>query len=500
MSKLTKAEILSEIDKCSKDPAYFIRKYVYIEHPIKGIIPFDLFRFQERIISEVEGHRFNILRKFRQAGATTICAAYSLHSIIFKKNHNVMVVSIGDRESIAFLRRVKLMYDDLPAWLKPTTKRINSHELHLSTGSRVRAQPAGAGRGESVSHLIVDEAAFIDRMREFWAAVYPTISTGGKATLISTVNGMSNLYYELYRDAELGVNSFNVIDLHWREHPDYTEEWAIENRPIIGERMWLQEYECEFLGTGETFIDRHTLRTLKDNQVEEYASKHSNRMRVFKEPDPYQSYIMGVDSSFGRERDYSAFQIINAYTGEQVAEFYSNTTPLSEFAEIIHAEGNLYNLAHVIVERNGLGIALIEDLFERKEYENMWVSEDSDFGLQITSKSKESVLSVLEEALRASRLRINSERTVDELLTFIVTDTGKVEADDGYHDDLVMSLALATFALDDIGANSPVLPSTNSPEENIKPIMHSFNTPFGITTNSGDNNDDNIGDISWVIK
>tara|TARA_R110000744_G_scaffold186985_2_gene306419 strand:+ start:485 stop:1978 length:1494 start_codon:yes stop_codon:yes gene_type:complete len=497
MSNLTKAEILAEIERCSEDPVYFIRRYVYIEHPIKGIIPFDLFKFQERIIGDIIDNRFNILRKFRQAGVTTIAAAYSLWSIIFKDNHNVMVVSIGDRESIAFLRRVKLMYEDLPMWLKPKTKRVNSHELHLSTGSRVRAQPAGAGRGESVSHLIVDEAAFIDRMREFWAAVYPTISTGGKATLISTVNGMSNLYYELYRDADMGVNSFNVIDLHWREHPDYTEEWAAENRPIIGERMWLQEYDCEFLGTGETFIDRHTLRNLKDNEVTEYSTRHSNRMRIFKEPDPYQTYIMGVDSSFGRERDFSAFQIIEAYTGEQVAEFYSNTTPLSEFAEIVNVEGNLYNLAHVVVERNGLGIALIEDLFERKEYENMWTGEDSEFGIQITSKTKESVLSVLEEALRASRLRVNSERTVDELLTFIVTENGKVEADDGYHDDLVMSLALAAYALDDIGANSPILPSSNMPSENKNPYLHSFNTPFGITTNSDDDED---GDISWVIK
>ena len=127
----------------------------------------------------------------------------------------------------------------------------------------------------------------------------------------------------------------------------------------------------------------------------------------------------------------------------------------------------------------------------------MWTGEDSEFGIQITSKTKESVLSVLEEALRASRLRVNSERTVDELLTFIVTDSGKVEADDGYHDDLVMSLALAAYALDDIGANSPILPSSNMPSENKNPYLHSFNTPFGITTNSDDDED---GDISWVIK
>ena len=486
-------EILAELRKCSEDPVYFIRNYVNIEHPIKGIVPFDLYRFQENIISEVEGHRFNIIRKFRQAGITTICAAYSLWAIIFKNNHNIMVVSIGDRESTAFLRRVVLMYDDLPIWLKPKVTEKNKHALYLSTGSRVKAQPAGAGRGESVSHLIVDEAAFVDNMREFWAAVYPTISTGGKATLISTVNGMSNLYYELYRDAELKVNSFNVVDLHWREHPEYTEEWAKENRPIIGERMWAQEYECEFLGTGDTFIDGNTLKKLSGNKCMDYATRYSGKMRVFVEPDPYHEYILSVDTSFGRERDFSAFQIINLYNGDQVAEFYSNTTPISEFAKVIKAEGDHYNTAHLVVERNGLGIALIQELFESLEYENMWMDDKGEFGIQITSKTREVVLSALEEALRASKFKINSERTIDELMTFIVTDTGKVQADVGYHDDLVMSLALAASILEQLKDNAPIIPiGTKDLDGNN---IEQFKTPIHVS-----NNDNDTEDIRWVIK
>ena len=490
-----KEEILEELRKCSEDPAYFIRNYVNIEHPIKGIVPFDLYRFQEKIISEVEEYRFNIIRKFRQAGITTICAAYSLWAIIFKNNHNIMVVSIGDRESTAFLRRVVLMYDDLPVWLKPKITEKNKHSLYLSTGSRVRAQPAGAGRGESVSHLIVDEAAFVDKMREFWAAVYPTISTGGKATLISTVNGMSNLYYELYRDAELKKNSFNVLDLHWREHPEYTDEWAKENRPIIGERMWAQEYECEFLGTGDTFIDGNTLKRLKGNSCEDYSTRHSGKLREFREPDPYHQYVLSVDTSFGRERDYSAFQIINLYSGEQVAEFYSNTTPISNFAKIIKSEGDAYNTAHLVVERNGLGIALIQELFDVLEYENMWMDDKGEFGIQITTKTREGVLSSLEEALRASKFKINSERTIDELMTFIVNDSGKVQADDGYHDDLVMSLALAASVLEELKDNAPIIPMGTKDLNEDNPIKEQYNIPIHIS-----NNDKTTEDMSWVIK
>jgi len=306
---------------------------------------------------------------------------------------------------------------------------------------------------------------------------------------------MSNLYYELYRDAELKKNSFNVLDLHWREHPEYTDEWAKENRPIIGERMWAQEYECEFLGTGDTFIDGNTLKRLKGNSCEDYSTRHSGKLRVFREPDPYHQYVLSVDTSFGRERDYSAFQIINLYSGEQVAEFYSNTTPISNFAKIIKSEGDAYNTAHLVVERNGLGIALIQELFDVLEYENMWMDDKGEFGIQITTKTREGVLSSLEEALRASKFKINSERTIDELMTFIVNDSGKVQADDGYHDDLVMSLALAASVLEELKDNAPIIPMGTKDLNEDNPIKEQYNIPIHIS-----NNDKTTEDMSWVIK
>lgn len=453
---MKKEEIVKELEKCSSDPAYFINNYVNVVHPVKGVMPFKLFPFQERMIYEINDHRFSIVKKFRQAGITTLAAAYSLWRIIFKDHQNIMVVSIGDRESRAFLERVVSMYDDLPKWLKPAEVERNKHVLKLSTGSKIKSQPAGAGRGESVSLLIVDEAAFVDDMREFWMAIYPTISTGGAACIISTVNGMSNLYYELYRDATAGKNKFHIVDIKWQEHPWYTDDWYEETRPNMSEKAWLQEYECEFLGTGDTFIDRHTLTRLKDTTSEEWSSKYTHRMRVWQEPQPYYNYLISVDSSYGREKDHSAFHVINLYNGEQVAEFYSNTTPVSKFAEIIAKEGYHYNTAYVQVERNGLGMALIEQLWEILEYDNLIMDDKGEFGVMLTNKTREVLLADLEESIRKGKLKINSSRTVDELMTFVINEeTGKVEADDGYNDDLVMSLALAAYSMDDLFKGSP---------------------------------------------
>jgi hypothetical protein len=489
---LSREDIAEEIRKCSEDPKHFINNYVNVIHPIRGVVPFKLFKFQQRIVDEVIDTRFNLVRKFRQAGITTLCAAYSLWSIIFKEHHNVMVVSIGDRESTAFLARVMDMYEDLPTWLKPVIKEKNKHTLHLSTGSKVKSQPAGAGRGESVSHLIVDEAAFIERMREFWAAVYPTVSTGGKVTMLSTVNGMSNLFYELWRDANKGENRFNVVEINWREHPDYTEKWAEETRANMPPRLWLQEYECEFLGTGDTFIDFDTLQRLTDTVVASFRPEYQNRLRVFKDPDPYHQYMITVDASYGREHDYSAFHVINLYNGEQVAEFYSNVTSLRDLAQIISDVGIRYNLAYVVIERNGLGMALIERLFEDIEYENMWMDEKGEFGIQLTTKTREVVLSYLEDYVRSSKIKVNSQRTLDELVTFIINeDTGKVAADDGYHDDLVMSLANGAYAMDGIRNSSPV-PVESSEEREVK-------DPYTIPIRSSKYNEPSNEDIRWVI-
>ena len=449
-------EIKQEFLKCKEDPVYFMRHYIKIVHPIRGRVNFDLYRFQERIITEFTKNRFNLMRKFRQAGATTISAAYALWYITFNSDKNVMVVSIGDRESRDFLDRAVNMYDDLPSWLQAPETERNKHVLKLSTGSKIKSQPAGAGRGESVSLLIVDEAAFIDNMREFWMAIYPTISTGGSAYILSTVNGMANLYYELYRDAELEKNDFNVIDIHWREHPEYTEKWAQQTRSNVGERAWLQEYEGQFLGTGETFIDGGTLDQVKLSTTPDFTKKHYNMMRIFEEPQPYHTYLIAADTSFGRDRDYSAFHIINLYNGTQVAEFYSNRCGLNEFARIMAEEGMRYNMAFVCPERNGLGLALIEQLFEVHEYENMWTDEKGQMGYLVNNKNRDIMLNTLQEKLKTSKIKINSERTFKELTTFIISKTGKIQAESGFADDLVMSLAIGATIMEDIVGKSPV--------------------------------------------
>jgi len=444
-----------------------------------------------RILEEVKNHRFNILRKFRQAGCTTISAAYSLWMITFQKYKQVVILSKGDAESTEVLDRIKIMYNELPAFLRPTIVEDNKHTLKLSTGSGIKSRPSGKQSGRSLagSLLIIDEAAFIDNIDSIWAAVYPIISTGGRAFVLSTVNGVGNWFYDVYHGAKNKTNSFNRIDIKWPEHPEYkyqegfdvlyeemqgkgldVKKWESTTKANMPLKQWLQEYECEFLGTGDTYIEGYLLRRLVEEVSEDYWIKYNNKMRVWKNPSPEHEYIIGVDVSLGRDRDYSAFHILNSYTGEQVAEFYSNKTPINELAQILTNEANLYNNASVIIERNTIGNNLIDWMFNVHEYDNLWIDDKNDFGIQVTTKNREELLARMEEYIRNNFININSKRTIDELLTFIIDDNGKITADEGKNDDLIMSLAITTHLLHTMSANLPMEIKANMKEQEKKPL------------------------------
>jgi len=473
-----------EFLKCKDDPIYFISNYIKVIHPLRGLVPFTLYPFQKKVLTEFQNHRFNILRKFRQAGCTTITCAYALWLVTFHRYKTVAVLSIGDAESTEFLDKVKIMYDELPPWLQAGIIERNKHTLKLKTKSLIKSRPSGKASGRSLagSLLIIDEAAFIENIDELWKAAYPILSTGGKAIVLSTVNGIGNWYHRTYKKAIQGLNKFNAIDIQWEDHPEYhydpqfdhlyeeleglgdpphkgaesIKEWEEITRHNIGYKEWLQEYLCEFLGTGDTYVEGSILRNMYDAVDPEFFTKYNNRMRVWEVPQPDTEYMISIDTGLGREYDHSAAHVINLKTGNQAAEFYSNKTPVNEFASILVNEGALYNTAYLVPERNTIGLNLIEWLFDIYEYENVWMDpDDSKLGIQVTMIKRENVLAKMEEYVRTNVFKINSKRTVEELLTFIINDQHKAVADEGCTDDLVMSLALGAYALDKLLTTTP---------------------------------------------
>ena len=517
-TKMSQDELITEFKHCKEDPKYFISNYIHIIHQLRGEISFDLYPFQGKIIDKLQTNRFNIIRKFRQAGITTLACAYATWIIIFGSNKTIPILSIGDTESTETLERVKLMYDSLPPMFQPEILKRTEHILSLKNGCKVVSRPSKKTSGRSLSGylLIIDEAAFIEKIDEIWAAVYPIISTGGRAFIISTVNGVGNFYHQMYTEAAEKRNNFNTIDIHWKDHPEYfynpnydwlyeelqeKEEtydvtcWESTTKNNVGIKRWLQEYEMEFLGTGDTYIDGDTIKSITETISSDFISKYRNKMRVWKDPEPHYDYILAADVSLGRGRDYSAFHIINLYNGEQVAEFYSNKTPINEFAKIIATEASLYNTAYVMVERNTIGNNLIDWLFTILEYENLWADEKGQTGYQLTAKNRDVILANLEEALRMNSLKINSKRCVDEFNTFIVTETGRAQADKGKNDDLIMSLALIVHGMNTLTEGTP-MEHIRATTKEIKPLAPTNQTKYKFKTYGGISEEE----IKWLMS
>lgn len=485
--------ILSKSD-CKKlavryrnDPCAFISECIKVIHPIRGMVPFALYPFQRIIVKALKEKRFNILRKFRQAGITTIVAAYALWLCIFHEYKSVVILSIGDTEATEVLARIKTMYSELPQWIKDLTPVIekNKHTLQFRNLSVIKSRPSGpqSGRGLSGSLVVFDEAAFIESMGTIWEAAYPTISTGGSVFMLSTVNGIGNFYHGAWEDAIAGKNFFHALQINYEDHPEYifNEEYDKEYKEKTGNdfykelkskgidvtkweeitkanmspRAWKQEYLAEFLGTGDTFVDGEILTQLHEEVNTEFRTEYSNRLRKWQEPHPMYEYLISADPSLGRERDSTAFQVFNIYDGEQVAEFKSNNIPLNQAAKILVELARAYNNAIIIPERNNIGLNLIEHI-RMLDYDVIWCDEKGLPGLQINMTNREQILALMEEFVRTRKLKINSERLVIELLTFVVNDQGKAEADEGCHDDLVMSLAIACYGLKNILMSTPV--------------------------------------------
>lgn len=511
-------KIRIEFEKCRKDPVYFICNYIKVVHPIFGLVKFDLYEFQKTLVNEFKTNRFNILRKFRQAGCTTLVAAYSLWKCMFTSHFKVVILSKDDDASMEVLSRMKTAYDELPEDFKPKLLKDSAHAMRFNNGSEIRSKSSSKQSGRSVagSLLILDEAAFIENIDTIWAAAFPIISTGGSVIALSTVNGVGNWFHNQYSAATRGENTFHAIDINWEDHPQYKrhagfekmyerllaqeppidiDKWEKTTRGAISQKEWLQEYEAEFLGTGDTFIDGEILTQLKEQINENFSTRFNNRLRVWKGPHPSHDYVIGVDTAIGRGLDSSVAQVLDLYSGEQVAEFKSNRTPINEFANIVCQLGREYNTAYLIPERNLIGHNLIYQIKEIEQYENLFLDEKHEPGVQVADANRRQMLVQMDDAIRLNKIKINSERTVDEFLTFIIDEVGRYTSDTNCHDDLIMALAIAVFGYNEIRSNTPMI--QHKPNDEVKFSLPMAKSKYTIKLPGGRIEEE---DLKWLLS
>lgn len=452
-------DMLKEYMKCANDPVYFAKNYIKIVHVDKGLVPFEMYPYQEEISHKIHNNRRVAVLTARQSGKTTTAVAIILHYILFNEYKTVAILANKGDSAREVLSRVQLAYEALPKWLQQGIMEWNKGSIELENGCKIYAgtTSSSAIRGKSISFLYLDEVAFIEGYDEFFASVYPTISSGESTKLLmtSTPNGL-NHFYKTCKGAEEGTNGYQYVKVMWYDVPGRDDKWKQETLEAIDfdEQKFNQEYCCQFLGSSGTLISGEKLKALTfDRPMHE-----SDFIKQYEKPQKDHVYVMTVDVSRGKGLDYSTFSVIDASQKpcKQVCTFRDNLIASADYASIIFRIATLYNNAQVLIEINDIGGQVADTLFFDYGYEDIiytanngrngkqisgGFSKGTERGIRTTKTVKAVGCSILKLMIEQEQLIVCDYDTVQELYTFS-RKGNSYEAETGKHDDMVMTLVL----------------------------------------------------------
>jgi hypothetical protein len=455
-------ETVKEYIACAEDPIYFSEKYINIVHVDRGLIPIELYDYQKEIIDKITNNRRVAVVTSRQAGKTTTAVAVILHYVLFNDHKTVALLANKGDAAREILDRIKIAYEALPKWIQQGVIEWNKGSVEFENGCKIiaGATSSSAIRGKSISLLYIDETAFVEMWDEFFASVFPTISSGKttKILLTSTPNGL-NHFYKTCEGAKEGKNGYEYVEVPWKMVPGRDEEWRKDTLASMDfdSQKFAQEFECEFQGSSGTLIDGTKLKQL----VFRDPIHEGSGLSMYQQPEPNKVYFCIADVSRGKGLDYSAFHIIDGSSMpyRQVCTFRDNTLSPIEYTEVIHRVCKQYNDAIVLVEVNDIGEQVPELLLYEYEYEHILYTESAgragkrisggfgrkgttiDKGIRTTKQVKSIGCSVLKLLVEQDQLVLNDFHTINELSTFSRKGVS-YEAEPGCHDDLVMGLVL----------------------------------------------------------
>ena len=504
-----------EYAKCMKSTPYALKTYLQTyDNTVQKYVPLELFPDQVSLVEDYENYTENIALKYRQAGVSTVTAAWSSKRLVFaKKNRPEKILIIANKldTAVEVANKIRGFTDQWPSWVGVgfSAEKNSQRHFKLTNGCEVKAVATSkdALRGYTPTILIFDEAAYIEADDDFWAACMASLSTGGKVIVVSTPNGYDPIYYEIYDQALKGMNEFKISEMVWWKDPRYAKDLQLINvKDIIhyylnrheyqdleiidyngkeknfdeikelvnkgykpssswyesmvkklkyDKRKVNQELECAFLGSGDNVFDSNLLEKIKNEDIKDpETTMMGGGLWIWKEPIIGRKYIMGVDVSRGDSEDFSTFQIIDFESREQVAEYVGKLPP-DTLAEICFKWGNMYNAFIVIDITGGMGVTTslrLRELGYRNmyvdgvDYNNKWKYDpkinEKIPGINFNAKRVQ-IIATFEEYLRHG-LILRSKRILGEMNTFVYLN-GRPDHQKGQHDDLIMSLAMATY-------------------------------------------------------
>ena len=515
--------VAQEYIKCAKDPAYFMRKYCFIQHPTRGRILFNLYPFQEGVLHLFRDNQYIITLKSRQLGISTLASAYALWLMIFHKDKNVLALAITQATARNLVTKTIFMYENLPKWLQLPFTEKNKLSLRLKNGSKITAKSSNsdAARSEAVSLLLIDEAGFIDNIEETFTAAQQTLATGGQCMALSTPNGVGNWFHKTWEKAEAGDNSFIPVKLPWSVHPERDQTWRDQQDLDLGIKAAAQECDCDFLSSGDTVLEAENMSFYEETYVTDPAERRGvdGNLWIWESVDYNKSYAVVADVARGDSSDYSTFHIMDIDNASQVGEYKGKLSP-KEFGNVLVGIASEYNDALLVIENANIGWATIEQVIAR-EYKNLYYSSRSDTetvesymakyerdmlvpGFTMSLKTRPLVIAKLTEYIRERSVLIRSKRLLGEARVFIWKN-GKAQAQVGYNDDLIMAFAIALYVrdtairmrqqgMDLTRAQMSSFVNSNQRSQGVYGVGSSQDNPYIMKTQNGQE------DISWLFQ
>jgi hypothetical protein len=451
---------INEFIKCKKNPVYFAKNYVKIVTLDHGLQPFKPYIFQEKLIKNFHNNRFNICKMPRQTGKSTTVVSYLLHYAIFNDNVNIAILANKASTARDLLNRLQTAYENLPKWLQQGILAWNKGSMELENGSKILAAStsASAVRGGSYNIIFLDEFAFVQNhlADDFFASVYPTISSGQstKVIIVSTPHGM-NHFYRLWHDAEKGKNQYIPTEVHWSEVPGRDSKWKEQTIANTSAQQFKIEFECEFLGSVDTLISPSKLKSLiYDNPI-----KQSKGLDVYEDASLDKDYVLTVDVARGVGIDYSAFVVfdITTFPHKIVAKYRNNEIKPMLFPNVIYDVAKAYNSAFILCEVNDVGDQVASILQYDLEYQNLLMcsmrgragqivgqgfsGKKTQLGIKMSKTVKKVGCLNLKTMIEEDKLIFSDYEIISELTTFI-QKSNSFEAEEGCNDDLAMCLVI----------------------------------------------------------
>lgn len=442
--KILSREELKILAEVSRDPFLF-STFCFVIHPVRGKVQFKLYPYQKAVLYQFILERFNIILKFRQAGITELISLYCLWLTMYHPNKKVNIISIKDTTAKKVLKKIKFMYKNLPWYLQ--TPIINGRAgefgsasmIEFSNGSFIESIPTSseAGRSESLSLLVIDEAAIVRWASQIWAAAFPTLSTGGSAIVNSTPYGIGNFYHSTWVDSIAGGNVFNPIRLYWQMHPERDESWYKEMSTALGPKRTAQEIDGDFLTSGNSVFDLRDIKAIEDCLTDYpiIKTRFNGQYRQFLEPDDSKEYFIGADVATGRASDYSAFTCMDK-SGEEQA-IYKGRMPVAKYSRLLGDTGTLFNYATIAPESNDIGLA-VTSFLQTEGYPKLYYYQkmikkkgksrpevDKSPGWLTTTKNRSVIIDNLETDIREENIVVKDPFFVHEAYTFIYDGLGR---------------------------------------------------------------------------